>query len=350
MAALTISDSVPASQEHSRIAWRQSPPVRWGQRGLGIRASVTRPDSSSLPHRGRLGAEGHACPRERRERSGSASRRFPAARWQGRARFAPTPPSHPTQPCGRSVPSSEGTALSIHRVPGADETTSSHEYAEASSPPSSAWRVECPRRGVPRLYGRTSGTSVIRRRLPCPRSNSRRRLRRTGRACQAGGFGRARNRSRLSPSMMSAVSPASDFISWSSPSCKKTASPAPIGSSTPFAPLTSPDPSSTARICGCVPGCRLIRPPGSNRKIAAPTSAPSSNGCVAEPWKHDRVDRRAARTPLLAQSSSVPRAPPVLSSGGASISGVEASGRQLGWASVRKSRPSGTGDVGSDLR
>ena len=58
----------------------------------------------------------------------------------------------------------------------------------------------------------------------------------------------------ISPSMMSAVSPASDFISWSSPSCKKPASPAPIGSSTPFAPLTSPDPSSTARICGYVRG------------------------------------------------------------------------------------------------
>ena len=98
---------------------------------------------------------------------------------------------------------------------------------------------------------------------------------------QAVGVGRLRNRSRSPPSRMRAVSPASDFSSWSSASSRKTASPAPIGSSTPFAPLTSPDPSSTARICGKVAGCRLIRPPGSKRKIAAWTRAPSSKGDVS---------------------------------------------------------------------
>ena len=50
--------------------------------------------------------------------------------------------------------------------------------------------------------------------------------------------------------MTSAVKPAADFISCSSPSCKKTASPAAIGSSSPSAPLTSPDPSRMAKICG----------------------------------------------------------------------------------------------------
>ena len=46
--------------------------------------------------------------------------------------------------------------------------------------------------------------------------------------------GRRRNRSSDSPSTMSAVSPYADAVSCSSPSCRKTASPAATGSSTPF--------------------------------------------------------------------------------------------------------------------
>jgi hypothetical protein len=61
----------------------------------------------------------------------------------------------------------------------------------------------------------------------------------------------------------------------SSPSCKKTASPAPIGSSTSFVPLTSPDPSSTARICGKIP-----RPDARLVLSAHPRAAASSRARV----------------------------------------------------------------------
>jgi hypothetical protein len=139
---------------------------------------------------------------------------------------------------------------------------SAHSPRMATSPRPSS----CPRRRSRRTSAPVGwpGASV----RECP-------LRRSSGACQTAGFGRSRNRSRFSPSMMSAVSPSADLISCSSASCQKTASPASIGSSTPAAPLTSPDPSSTARICGKVAGCRRSRPLGSTRKIAAWTGDPS---------------------------------------------------------------------------
>ena len=78
--------------------------------------------------------------------------------------------------------------------------------------------------------------------------------------------------------------------------CKKTASPGPIGSSTPLAPLTSPDPSSTARICGIVAGCRL-EPATRLKSERSPLGrAPLPRTAMsAERPKHDRVDRHAAR-------------------------------------------------------
>lgn len=105
-------------------------------------------------------------------------------------------------------------------------------------------------------------------------------------ARQEAPVGRSRNRSRFSPSMMSAVSPTPDFMWCSSPSCQKTASPATIGSSTPSAPLTSPEPSRTARICGKVAGCRRSRPPGATRKIAAWMSDPSKMDGVSGATVH----------------------------------------------------------------
>ena len=94
--------------------------------------------------------------------------------------------------------------------------------------------------------------------------------------------------------MMRAVSPPVVFNSCSSPSRQKTASPASIASSTPLAPLTSPEPSSTARICGRLPaGWRAIRPPGANRKTAA--------------WKGERSEIGAESGAIVTRSSSSSR-------------------------------------------
>jgi len=111
-----------------------------------------------------------------------------------------------------------------------------------------------------------------------------------------------RNRSRLSPSMMSAVKPAADAISCCSPSCQKTASPASIGSTSPSSPLTSPDPSRTATTCGHVAGCRRSRPHGANRKIAAFVVAPSSEGAV-----NGAMVTRSSRSPRGANATSSPK-------------------------------------------
>ena len=114
----------------------------------------------------------------------------------------------------------------------------------------------------------------------------------------SGRLRRARNRSRFSASMMSAVSPLPDLAWCSSPACQRTASPGSMRSSTPSAPLTrSADPSSTARICGMVAGCRRSRPPGSNPEDRRLDERPSSKGEVRAQPSRDRVDPLGARTP-----------------------------------------------------
>src|SRR5215207_5330883 len=94
--------------------------------------------------------------------------------------------------------------------------------------------------------------------------------------------------------MISAVSPPVVFTSCSSPSRQKTASPASIGSSTLPAPLTSPEPSSTARICVPLPArWRASRPPGANRKTAA--------------WKGERSEIGAESGAIVTRSNSSSR-------------------------------------------
>ena len=52
------------------------------------------------------------------------------------------------------------------------------------------------------------------------------------------------------------------------------------GCATPSEPLTSPFPSSTARICGTVAGWRTMRPPGSEPEDGGLEGAPAEVGAV----------------------------------------------------------------------